>query len=264
MKNAGYLATGEFAKLIGTTKETLFHYDRIGLFCPAWTDGNGYRYYSLDQVDTFDVICTLRDLGMPLAEIRAYVENRTPQSLLELFGREEEILSERIRSWKNRRDWMRKKQSFLRNVLQTDTKEIRVLYYPQQSCISCQAQGADDRVWIEASGEVLDYCAKEGLRSVYGLGYRFDSETRDYDTVYMLFDKVPSRISCGVREAGEYLTAYHVGDWRTIGTVYERMRRYAKEQGLTLERYYYEDTMLDGLTAKSTEEYVTRIICRVK
>ena len=29
-----YLTTGEFAKLVGTTKHTLFHYDAIGLFCP--------------------------------------------------------------------------------------------------------------------------------------------------------------------------------------------------------------------------------------
>ena len=29
-----YLSAGRFAALVGTTKETLFHYDEIGLFVP--------------------------------------------------------------------------------------------------------------------------------------------------------------------------------------------------------------------------------------
>ncbi len=47
MKQTGYLTTGEFARLAGVTKHTLFHYDNIGLFQPEFTDENGYRYYTL-------------------------------------------------------------------------------------------------------------------------------------------------------------------------------------------------------------------------
>ena len=64
-----YLSAGRFAALVGTTKETLFHYDEIGLFVPKRRGTNGYRYYAMDQMETFDVIGMLRELGMPLAEI---------------------------------------------------------------------------------------------------------------------------------------------------------------------------------------------------
>ena len=64
-----YLSAGRFAALVGTTKETLFHYDEIGLFVPKRREANGYRYYAMDQMETFDVIGMLRELGMPLAEI---------------------------------------------------------------------------------------------------------------------------------------------------------------------------------------------------
>ena len=30
-----YFTTGEFAKILGVKKHTLFHYDEIGLFSPA-------------------------------------------------------------------------------------------------------------------------------------------------------------------------------------------------------------------------------------
>ena len=47
------IKTGDFAKLCGTNKRTLFHYDEIGLFSPAYTDEKGYRFYSETQCDVF-------------------------------------------------------------------------------------------------------------------------------------------------------------------------------------------------------------------
>ena len=41
------LTTGELAKIMGITKETLFHYDEIGLFRPAIVLPNRYRYYEI-------------------------------------------------------------------------------------------------------------------------------------------------------------------------------------------------------------------------
>lgn len=34
-KNPQYLTTGEFARLCGVSKHTLFHYDELGVFSPA-------------------------------------------------------------------------------------------------------------------------------------------------------------------------------------------------------------------------------------
>lgn len=34
MNQERYIKTGEFAKLVGVTKHTLFYYDKIGLFSP--------------------------------------------------------------------------------------------------------------------------------------------------------------------------------------------------------------------------------------
>ena len=50
-----YFTTGEFAKLWGVKKQTLFHYDEIGIFKPAIKKPNGYRYYSYQQFEVFGV-----------------------------------------------------------------------------------------------------------------------------------------------------------------------------------------------------------------
>lgn len=49
MKKEYFLTSGEFAELCGTTKETLFHYDEIGILKPAWLGENRYRYYTPAQ-----------------------------------------------------------------------------------------------------------------------------------------------------------------------------------------------------------------------
>ena len=65
--------TGAFAKLCKTTKETLFHYDRMGLLKPRYVSQNGYRHYGIEQFFDFDLITTLKETGSSLQEIREYL-----------------------------------------------------------------------------------------------------------------------------------------------------------------------------------------------
>lgn len=95
MNRDRYISTGEFAKLVGVTKHTLFHYDEIGLFSPEVKLKNGYRYYSFPQLEVFDTIYTLRKLGMPLEKIRTYTDHQNPDLLLNLFQEESRVIREK-------------------------------------------------------------------------------------------------------------------------------------------------------------------------
>jgi len=46
----------EFADYSRTTKDTLIHYDKIGLLTPALRGENNYRYYSGGQLAVVNVI----------------------------------------------------------------------------------------------------------------------------------------------------------------------------------------------------------------
>ena len=85
MEQKVYITTGELARLMGITKETLFHYDEIGLFQPARVEPNGYRYYDIYQMEVLNAILLLRDLGMPLKEIRLIMEERSPERIDQVF-----------------------------------------------------------------------------------------------------------------------------------------------------------------------------------
>ena len=60
-EHAGLFTTGQFAKLCGTTKETLFYYDELGILKPVKVAENGYRYYSASQFFDLDLITVLQE-----------------------------------------------------------------------------------------------------------------------------------------------------------------------------------------------------------
>ncbi|WP_228807177.1 MerR family transcriptional regulator [Nocardia cyriacigeorgica] len=63
---------GEFARLSHLSVKALHHYHEIELLVPARIDAStGYRRYSTEQVADAQLIRRLRELDMPLPEIRA-------------------------------------------------------------------------------------------------------------------------------------------------------------------------------------------------
>jgi DNA-binding transcriptional MerR regulator len=65
------LPIGRFARLTGLTVGALRHYNELDLLRPADVDrSTGYRRYRREQVETARTIARLRDLEVPLDEIR--------------------------------------------------------------------------------------------------------------------------------------------------------------------------------------------------
>ncbi len=65
------LSIGHFARLTGVSVGALRHYDELDILRPADVDRfTGYRRYRREQVETGRLIARLRDLEVPLDEIR--------------------------------------------------------------------------------------------------------------------------------------------------------------------------------------------------
>ncbi len=69
------LSIGQFARATGLTAKALRHYDAVGLLTPAVVEaGNGYRRYRVEQLGTARLIRKLRDLELPVAEVRRLLD----------------------------------------------------------------------------------------------------------------------------------------------------------------------------------------------
>ena len=65
------LSIGEFSRATYLSVKTLRHYHDVGLLEPAHIDpSSGYRYYRADQIGTAQIIRRLRDLEMPIHQVK--------------------------------------------------------------------------------------------------------------------------------------------------------------------------------------------------
>lgn len=90
------VSISEMAKLHNISRQTLIHYDKIGLFKPIHTDSNGYRYYSHRQVPFLREICFLKELGISLLDIKQHFKEREPRKASELLNERKKILDNEI------------------------------------------------------------------------------------------------------------------------------------------------------------------------
>jgi DNA-binding transcriptional MerR regulator/effector-binding domain-containing protein len=73
------VSVGRFATMTHLSVKTLRHYHQVGLLEPAEVDPEtGYRYYTLEQLPTVQLIRRLRDLRMPVADVRAVLVADSP------------------------------------------------------------------------------------------------------------------------------------------------------------------------------------------
>lgn len=69
------LSIGEVAKIRNVNVQSLRYYEKLGILVPAYINPEtGYRYYSLEQIMILDTIILCVDLGIPLKDLKNYVD----------------------------------------------------------------------------------------------------------------------------------------------------------------------------------------------
>lgn len=293
------IKTGEFAKLCGTNKRTLIHYDEIGLFKPAFTDDRGYRYYSESQFDVFFTINCLSKLGMPLKEIGAFLNHRNPQALKKLLlEQREEVLKEEERIRKTRQVIETKLslvslQEQLENLPSSDitdiyntnnttehlspvfqagsnTGHIFKEHTPEEYMILSDPLNTNDHeAIIHTICSHIGYCNKHNLNAGHPYGAMLDvTELRqgNLDTYAYFFTKVidrPEGFPFHTKPAGTYAVAYLKGDYYDSEETYRKLFQWIDENGFRTGQYSYKEAVIDELAAASSEEYLTKISVQI-
>ena len=106
------LRVGELAKRVGLTVRTLHHYDHIGLLSPAARSASGFRLYGREDVVRLHRIQALKQLGCPLADIKAFLE-KPGASIVAIVTEQMKDLEEQVR----RANALHERLSLLRDQL---------------------------------------------------------------------------------------------------------------------------------------------------
>jgi DNA-binding transcriptional MerR regulator len=88
----------QVADKTGLTVDTVRYYERSGLVPPVRRGGNGYRRFSQDDVGWLVFVSRLRASGMPIVDVRRFVEltlagdATVPERLALLVAHEQAVL----------------------------------------------------------------------------------------------------------------------------------------------------------------------------
>lgn len=266
-----YFTTGEFARMRDISKHTLFYYDKLGIFSPEIKGENGYRYYSVSQIDVFHVIAALKELDMPLAEIKAYLDRRSPKELVSLLWQQERLLEKKINALKGMKALIHKKMELAKSAQRVDINSLCVRAMREQYLVTTDMPAqTSERDWALRVAEHLRFCYDNDIISPYAIGATIElpqvlsGDYSQYSRVYTQAVVRPKNIPVLVKPAGDYLVAYHKGGYETTGEAYARIMEKLTRAALTPEGSFFEDVLLDELSNKGYENHVLQISVKVK
>lgn len=266
-ENIKTFTTGEFAQRFGIKKDTLFYYDRIGLFPPAGVDDNGYRYYTVPQLDVFWMLQTLKDLNFPLKTLEHYLNAPSPEELIALSKEQINRVNQEIKKLEQIHWLLCNVCTYteeaitapLDQILLTELPGELVLYsdpYPHKNDIS-------DEKWFNFTDCFLKKADIKGPAYVGSVISQEDLTAGIFGKIDRLFIR-RNCTNAKLKPAGLYAVIYHQGPYASAREAYEPFLSKLKDQGLTICGDAYEEYLLDKLAVEHTNDFMIKISIAVK
>jgi DNA-binding transcriptional MerR regulator len=246
------LTVGDFSRITHLSVKTLRHYHEVGLLAPATVNpGTGYRYYSADQVPAAQVIRRLRDLEMPVGEVKAVLAADDAADRNALIAAHLDRLEAELAQTRAAVD-------SLRNLLQpppgAPAIEHRSVPAVRAAGITAVVDHGDVLAWWQgALGELRATVRAQGLRAAGPPGGVFASELFQHERgEATVFVPVDGPGDSGVREIGrvtpvtipaaELAVISHLGSLSDADLSYATLGTYATRHEISIDgplREYY-------------------------
>lgn len=132
-----YLSIGQMGKLNNLSVQTLRHYEKIGILKPSYiNEETGYRYYSMKDFNTIDLIKQCKAMGLSLEEIKEVTNNYTSlESIVEILGNQKNIISEKIKELENIRNKVDSLQNKIKKSLSKEINKVFIKYNEKRKFI---------------------------------------------------------------------------------------------------------------------------------
>lgn len=267
-KSDMYFTTGEFAKIAGVSKHTLFHYDEIGIFSPAIKEDNGYRYYFVWQMETFQTIRVLQKLGMPLKDIKEYKKNPGIERMLPVLLEKEKELSREIETLKRMKRFIGREIEKIHRVSEVKLDMPKIVEEQEEYLIVSELKSCNEKTMAAEIEEYIRYCEQKDMilsavGAIANYGNLQQGRYELYTKIFVKADQKKKNLEHTVKPAGEYLEVFYQGYSGDMAYPYQLLHNYAMEHGLLLGEEWYEEFLVDELLSSGYEDYIVRVTARV-
>jgi DNA-binding transcriptional MerR regulator/effector-binding domain-containing protein len=227
------LSIGAFSRLTHLSIKTLRYYHEVGLLEPAVVDpDSGYRYYRPGQAHSAQLVRRFRDLGVPVADVKAILAAPDLSSRDAILAGHLDRMREQLRKTEAAVDSLRR---MLEGGQTATAIEERLL--GGGPTISAAAYVTEKNVlsWFwDALAGLRATAEAAGLEQTGPMGGLYDDELFTQDAgharVYLPVKDSPALDATGARwelPAGRFAVALHAGPHSDIDRTYAALGTYA-------------------------------------
>ena len=264
----GTFTVNEFAEFSRTSRDTLIHYDKIGLLKPITRGENNYRYYSSGQLAVINVIRTLQQLGMTLEEIKCLKDNMTPSLIYEILEQQNIKIEQKIEDWNRAQKLLFTLRKNINSVLNIDEDQVTIRFMPAEAIIL---------------GDLNDYSrGKDDYDALHGFYHTINHKYPGLDLNYPVWGVFSeNRVKKGEwtrpdrfyffnpegrdkRPASLYAIGYARGGYGQTDELYKRIIEYIDSNGFEICGDVYEEYPLNEVCIIDNTNYLIRVMMTVR
>ena len=264
---------GELSNYQNISKQTLIFYDKLGLFKPAFVDpNNGYRYYSANQLDELDTILILKKCGLSLQRIQELLSHYTTESSLKVLKGQLGVIDRQMEELRLIRSRLAQRCAQLETAeLHKEKEGPHLERLPVQWILSRPVEPpytlrevsiATKQCFAQAFQEKLPIFFQSGV--CVPLERIRDGRCTEASLAFLPTEKTDRAQNIQCLPEGLCAVNYHRGDYLSIGSSYERLLAFCREQKLNITSDSYEFCINDYITTGDENEYLTKILFYVE
>jgi DNA-binding transcriptional MerR regulator len=255
------LTIGEFAQVTHLSIRTLRRYHERGLLEPAIVDpDSGYRYYTSEQIPAAQVIHRLRELDMPLREVREVLDRVDPDGRASLVAAHLSRLESEL-------DRTRTAVTSLRRLLRPPERlDVELRSVPPMTVAAIEETVAQAQVldWYDAAVAELD-TALAGRRVTGPPGGRYANELFTEGSGTVLVHRPVAdppdvgRVRPVVLPAADLAVTVHPGPHDDIDVTYGRLGAYVTDHALAIDGPVHETYLIGPRDDPDPDSWRTEI-----
>ena len=262
--------TREFARLCGTTKDTLFHYEEVGLLKPR-RRANGYREYTAEDFFVFNIIQVLQQTGSSLEEIGEHLAHHDTERTLALFEEKRRELAVKRQQLEQMEHFLAQNIAVMEFAMQAVYDEPKVEEQPEERLLVVPLEAGEGDNLEGITLRLSDHfktCRQGGLLDRFPLGsiipyanVLVGSDEESYFTSQVPEDFVGGPLV--TKPKGRYATLLHKGDYASFGQGYAILLEYIRRERLTVTGDCYVRDLVSYLASSVEEHFVLQISIQV-
>lgn len=258
---------GELAHLFNISTDTLRYYDKIGLIKPDIKGHNGYRYYSMRSFLKLSRILFLKDLNIPLEEVKEYMGNKNTEKLVDLLEEKHADLDLKIQSCLNLQAKIQQKLDLLASASHSAEK-IQLKQLPQRLLLYVDGpsvhESSDTKDTLKRYSHLLKHSSWITEGQIYTSVSENDLKKRVFQHFKYVFeipqsDPTPDTELTTLLPLGTYACFLFIGAYNHIERHYNTLLNWIETNGYEVIGDSIEKNIVDYDFSDRDDEFVSEL-----